>query len=816
MDDDARILQAEERLRAAADEGRTLRARLERAEQALEDAREREHLFRSLADGANAIIGIVQGERFVYVNHYFAEISGFSQDELLAIEISRIISPHDRAMVLERARQRQAGQAVATRYEFTIVTKDGREVWLDFAAALTEYDGRPAIIGIAYDITERRRAEEALQSRDALLRTFIEHAPAAVAMFDRDMRYMAVSRRWLSDYRLGERDIIGLSHYAVFPEIGEEWKAIHQRCLTGTCERRDEDPFPRADGTVDWVRWEIVPWYQPDGSVGGMLMFTEVITAQVQAREALERSNRALRMLSAVNEALIRITDEEALLQRVCDVAVEIGGSRMAWVGLAEDDAFHTVRPAAHAGHDDGYLDTNKFSWGENAYGSGPVGLAIRNRQIVCFTDLRTDPRISVWRRAALERGYESLIALPLNDSDKTFGVLVLYSGQRYAYTDEEVVLMSELANDLAFGMNTLRTRQARREAEAALARERAYLVTAIELLPFPLFFLAQDMSILRANRAGRELLRLLPEGEWQELVFFTPDMRSPVPTEERPFERAARGEVVTTVEGILVSPRGMQLPVLVSAAPIYLERRLAAVAITFQDITWLKEADHAKNQFLALLSHELKTPLTNIIGWGQMGQDAPEMAAEALDVIMRNAYAQRALLERLIILSRMLTGKLTLQLRPAELWPLLMPVMEELQIAAEEHQVAVRLEPPADALPVRADEKLLRQAVRELLNNAIQFTPAGGSVTVSGRRREGQAVLEIRDTGRGIPRDQLPRLLQPFEQIQRDEILGGLGIGLALVRGIVERHGGRVFIDSPGAGQGTTATVELPITAPD
>lgn len=813
MNDDARLLEAEERLRAAEDEGRRLQARLAGAETALERLRESETLFHSLVDHANACVGIVQGSRFVYVNAYFAEISGFSRDELLAMDINRIITPRHQAMVLERARLRQTGELPpAARYEFAIVAKDGRTIWLDFASALTEYHGEPAIIGIAYDITERKRTEETLGAREELLRIFIEHAPAAVAMFDHDMRYLAASRRWLTDYRLGELNVIGLSHYEVFPEIGEEWKAIHQRALAGECARREEDPFPRADGTLDWVRWEIEPWRQSDGSVGGLIMFTEVITERVQARKALERGNRALRLLSGVNEVLIRAENEATLLQQVCEQAVEIGGNRMAWVGLAEDDALRTVRPVAHAGYEAGYLAASQFSWGDNPYGRGPIGVAIRTRRATCFTDLQANPRFAPWREEALKRGYASLIALPLMNDGQALGVMVLYSAERYTYTAEEVTLLTALADDLAYGMNALRTQQARREAEAALTREQAYLAAAIELLPFPLFFFTREMTVLRVNRAGRELLHSYPAREWLDYPLLTPETRSPIPPEERPFARALRGEVVTTLEAVTVTPEGGQIPVFFSAAPIYLGGELAAVVVTIQEITRLKAADHAKDQFLMLLSHELKTPLTNIIGWGQFGQSAPEMAAEALDVIMRNAYAQRDMLERLIILSRMLTGKLALHYEPQELWSLVAPAVDAKRTEAAEHEITLDCSPPEEPLPVRADQKLLSQAVRELLDNAIHFAPPGGVVTVTARREDDRAVLAIHDTGRGIPPDQLPRLLKPFEQIQREEMLGGLGIGLALAQGIVKRHDGRVNIISPGAGLGTTATVELPL----
>ncbi|NTV62991.1 MAG: PAS domain-containing protein [Oscillochloris sp.] len=129
-----------------------------------------------------------------------------------------------------------------------------------------------------------------LQRSERTLKLFVDLAPAAIAMFDTQMRYLAVSRRFLSDYRVAEPDIIGRSHYEVFAEIPERWRAIHQRCLAGAIEKCEEDPFPRADGSLDWIRWEIYPWYEDATRIGGILLFSEVVTARKQAEEAMHAS----------------------------------------------------------------------------------------------------------------------------------------------------------------------------------------------------------------------------------------------------------------------------------------------------------------------------------------------------------------------------------------------------------------------------------------------------------------------------------------------------------------------------------------------
>ncbi|NJK27880.1 MAG: response regulator [Coleofasciculaceae cyanobacterium SM2_3_26] len=157
---------------------------------------------------------------------------------------------------------------------------------------------------------ELEQLRHALQESEAQLQLFVEHTPAAIAMFDRQMRYLIVSHRWLEDYRL-QGDIIGRSHYEVFPECPERWQQIHQRCLAGASKTSEEELFPRADGSIDWVKWEVRPWYNHAGQIGGIIMFTEVTSDRKQVEENLHKSESQLRaILTAIPDLMFRISAE--------------------------------------------------------------------------------------------------------------------------------------------------------------------------------------------------------------------------------------------------------------------------------------------------------------------------------------------------------------------------------------------------------------------------------------------------------------------------------------------------------------------------
>jgi len=190
-----------------------------------------------------------------------------------------------------------------------------------------------------------------------------------------------------------------------------------------------------------------------------------------KTKQNLIAKERALKTLAKCNKALVTAANEQDLLNRICRIIIDIGGYRLAWVGYAEKDKKKTVQPGAQAGYEDGYLETVNITWAETKRGQGPTGKAIRTGNPSIMKNIASDPSYAPWRKQALKRGYASSIALPLKDKRKTFGALNICAREPDAFDIEEINLLKELADDLAYGIVSLRNRALQKTSEKELKK---------------------------------------------------------------------------------------------------------------------------------------------------------------------------------------------------------------------------------------------------------------------------------------------------------------------------------------------------------
>lgn len=325
-----------------------------------------------------------------------------------------------------------------------------------------------ALLFVLLDASLRKRTEDALRASHKLLESIIENAPIRVFWKNGDLRYLGCNTAFAKDAGMeNPGDLIGRDDFQMtWKEQAELYREDDRRVMdSGNPKLGYEEPQTTPDGKTIWLRTSKVPLRDAEGKVFGLLGIYDDITERKAAELGQKKLTRALTLLSRCNSALVHTDNELDLLSRICRLAVESGGYLMAWVGFPEQDEKKTVRPVAESGYEEGYLDHADITWADDERGRGPTGTAMRTGLIQINQDCLTNPRMAPWREAALTRGYQSSIALPLLHAGKTLGVLTIYSREPDAFGAEETDLLAELADDLAFGIANLRTRGERDHA---------------------------------------------------------------------------------------------------------------------------------------------------------------------------------------------------------------------------------------------------------------------------------------------------------------------------------------------------------------
>ena len=285
--------------------------------------RESKEMLQLLVENAPVAISMFDREmRYVAASQRWMKDHGVDTAEIIG-HLHYEINPEVPERWKETHRRGLAGERQSSE-EDQYERADGSVQWIKWEIIpWRASDGAVGGIIMFYeDVTHRKLAEAALRGSKDLLELFIAHVPASIAMFDRNMCYLAASRRWLDDYDLAGHEIIGRSHYEFAPEVPERWKQAHLRGLAGEMQKCDEDPFEHADGKVQWIRWEVVPWREGDGSIGGIILFAEDITKH---RETDQRLRLAASMFTNAREG-ITITDPDGVILEVNEMFTRITG----------------------------------------------------------------------------------------------------------------------------------------------------------------------------------------------------------------------------------------------------------------------------------------------------------------------------------------------------------------------------------------------------------------------------------------------------------------------------------------------------------
>ncbi|MEW6027301.1 MAG: GAF domain-containing protein [Planctomycetota bacterium] len=572
-------------------------------------------------------------------------------------------------------------------------------------------------------------------------------------------------------------------------------------------------PFSAA-WTWQWWGWHTARLF--GYIVIGMYLFTKYF----YLLEDIRRTNRALKTLGECNQILVRAEDEQKFISDVCRIIVEFGGYRMAWFGYAQDDEAKTVKPVASAGYEDGYLEKLNVSWADNERGQGPTGRAIRTGKPCIARDIRNDPNFSPWRIEAVRRGYASSISLPLVSGGRCFGALNIYGSEPDAFDADEVRLLEELALDLAYGITTLRGRQAKRQAEDRYRNTLDNMLEGCQIIGFDWRYLYLNDAAVRHGKKtrdellGRTMMECYPGIEKTGMF--------------AALERCMKERIPHRMGNEFNYPDGSKSYFELSIHPVP-----EGVFILSMDISDLKKAETQLLQAQKLesvgtlaggIAHDFNNIIGAVKGFAElaiMDTDKSSPIHEYLRYIVSSTDRAANLTRQLLIFSRTHSA----ELRTLNLNETVNNILKMLKrLIGEDIAIETNLEPGLAF--VKADAGNIEQVLMNLAINSRDAMPKGGTITIKTEnvvidekyrqlniesRCGNFACLTVSDTGSGMSKDVLSRIFEPFFTTKAQG--KGTGLGLSVVYGIVKKHNGWVNVYSE-VGQGSVFKIYLPAAA--
>ncbi len=874
--------------------------------------------------------------RFVDMNVAGEKMHGIPKEELIRNhKIFDFISPSSSG--IDESLWEKFIKQGNIRFDFVFKhPQSGEERHMEVSAAANYIPGMN--IAIIRDVTKNRELENALKKAEQLWKTIFSAANDAILILDDNQEIISCNLAAERIYKESKEKIIGKRIIDI--RYDKDQNKINEQF--GNVIKNNglifETKQVRGNGDIFDAEVSVKPFkiFDKDYIVDIVRDISE--RKKIEAKE--KKISKDLKILSESNQAMIKSQNEQEFLDKLCRIIVETGEYKFVWIGEAFDDGEKSVKPVAQCGFNDDYLKNIKVSWGENEYGMGPTGSAIRNKTVSVVRNIENDPNYSVWRSEAEKRGYLSSVALPIIVGIKIFGALNIYSSEADAFNQEEVELLDKLSGDIGFGINSIRLKNEIKSSEEKYRK-------MIELSPDAVVIHSGEKIVFVNNAA----IKIFGAKSSEEIVgkptmsFVHPDSinvvkeriseminkKEPVPVVDEKFlkidgspidvsvvaapiiydgrpaiqvivhditerkrsevkmkelnselekfklavENASDHIIITDIDGNIIfankaasqttgypinemigkTPRlwGGQMPLdfykgmwntikyekrpffgeiknkrksgefyqaVASVSPVLNEKGDVMFFVGIErDVTKERAIDKSKSEFVSLASHQLRTPLSAINWYTEMlmDEDVGKLNTKQRDYlkeIYNSSKRMTDLVGSLLNVSRIDLGTFAIEPKPTDIVEIVKSVIKELSHQIKKKKQKIKEEYDTKIGLLNVDPNLMRIVFQNLISNSVKYTPPSGEVDVKIKKEGDDIIVSVSDTGYGIPKSQQSRIFEKFFRADnvREIETDGNGLGLYMVKEIVEKSGGSIRFESE-ENKGTKFFVSIPIS---
>jgi len=356
-----------------------------------------------------------------------------------------------------------------------------------------------------------------LSKEHNLFKYIIEHSKGGVAVHDRDLNYIYVSRHYLEQYKVQDKNVIGKHHYDVFPDLPEKWRDVHKRALKGEISSNDCDPYQRADGSIEWTRWECRPWYETDGSIGGIVVYTEIITKQKNEKDELERRLKELSAIYSMAQNLQRSIKLDVLSSELAKTLESLFNyDYFAFLLIDADTGKLYPFTLSDQGKGSDFLrkDMEYVASGQPAVGKGITGWVAKNGLSLKIDDVTKDERYF-----GLRDGIKSELCVPLKIGDKVIGVINVETTKPAAYNEYDMNLLETLSASIAVTIkNTELFENNQKEISLRKKTEEELRLKIKELEDFIEVTIGRELKMIELKTEINQLLKELGKEEKYEV----------------------------------------------------------------------------------------------------------------------------------------------------------------------------------------------------------------------------------------------------------------------------------------------------------